>query len=271
MRVTILGSGTLVPDDRRRSPGHLVDAGEDVVLLDCGSGTVHRMAGFGKPWRRISHLVLTHFHTDHVGDVAALFFALRHAPGPSREAPLRVLGPIGLASFLGGLAEAHGDHVLDPGYPLEVVEISAGNPDVSAGSFRLRAHPTPHTERSLAYRIETAEGAVGYTGDTGPSPSLGTFMEGVDLLVSECSHPDPPPMETHLTPRGVAELAARARPAMVVTVHHYPALDPARVPELVAAAGYPGVVLAGRDGLELEIEGHAVRELSRGETFPGGG
>lgn len=267
MKVTVLGSGTLVPDERRHSAGHLVETSDAVILLDCGAGTVHRAGGLAKPWKEISHLAVSHFHTDHVGDVAALLFALRHVPDPPREAPLTILGPPGITSFFESLAAAHGEYVREPGFPLEVAEMSRRDSrEIGSEGLRIRTHPTPHTDRSVAYRIETKDGSVGYTGDTGPDEALGAFMESVDLLLAECSHPDPPVVDTHLTPESVAALARRAQPRLLVTVHHYPVLDPGAVPDLIAAAGYAGNVRPGRDGLEIEVTQGRARILGGGRS-----
>src|SRR5688500_17296088 len=104
MRVTILGSGTMLPDDLHHSPSHWVEFGDVRLLLDCGSGALHGMARGRLGWRGLSHLLVTHFHTDHVGDLAALLFALRHGVRPARQEPLVLLGPRGLAAHLAALA-----------------------------------------------------------------------------------------------------------------------------------------------------------------------
>lgn len=253
MDVTILGSGTLVPDDDHRSAAHLVRAEGALVLMDCGSGTVHGMARHRVPWRRLSHLVLSHFHTDHVGDVPALLWAFRHG-APGRTAPLRVVGPGGTRGLLEVMARAFGPFVLDPGFPVEVIEVSPGVPWTEPdGRFELGVHATVHTEESVAFRLEAGLGTVGYTGDAGPDPDLFRFFRGSDVLISECCTPDPPSMDTHLTPSGVARMGREAQPGILVTTHVYPPLDPARVPALVSEAGYGGRVLAGRDGLTLDL------------------
>ena len=43
MRVTILGSGTAVPSAERFPPGVLVEAGDEVVLVDAGPGVLRRL------------------------------------------------------------------------------------------------------------------------------------------------------------------------------------------------------------------------------------
>lgn len=255
MRLTILGSGTLLPDDDHHSPAHLLEDGGSSVLLDCGSGTVHGFARHGVDWTALDHVVLTHFHTDHVGDLPALLWALRHGPDPPRERPLTVLGPPGLRRFIEALTQAHGEWLADPPFPLEVRELARRDQWIAPdGAGRLRTTPTPHTEHSVAVRWDGSEGSVGYTGDTGEAPEVAEFLEGVHLLVAECAVSDEAGSENHLTPRTVGDLAARVAPEVLVLTHLYPGVPRAGLPDLVAGRGYTGVSAVARDG--LVVEGH---------------
>lgn len=254
MRLTVLGSGTLLPDDHHRSPSHWVEEGDVRLLLDCGSGCLHAMGRERLWWRALSHVAVTHFHTDHVGDLAPILFALRHGVRPPREQPLVLLGPRGLEAQLDALAAAHGRYVREPGFPLEVVELAPGDrwPD-PGGRFTLATLATPHTGNSLAYRVESANGALGYTGDTGPTPALGVFFTGVQALISECSLADPAESELHMSPKALAALAAAARPQLLIAAHLYPPLRPHKLPALVRAAGWEGPFVVARDGTAVEI------------------
>lgn len=217
--------------------------------MDCGSGTLGRLATFGLDWSGVTHVLLSHFHTDHVGELAPLLFALKHAPVPRRTNPLVVLGPEGLTDFLERLAQAHGGFVLDPGFPLSIVELpSNGSWTDPADGFRLYTLDTPHTDPSLAFRLEVQGAVLGYTGDTGPAQTLGGFFSGVDLLVAECSHPDDQAQPNHLSPTSLAALATTARPGLLVPVHVYPPLRPEQLPGLIQGAGFHGPVTPGRDG-----------------------
>jgi ribonuclease BN (tRNA processing enzyme) len=237
-----------------------VEVGQARILLDVGAGTLRTLARLERPWSKVTHLFLTHFHTDHVGEVAPLLFALKHGPGEDRSLPLNVLGPRGLEAFMARLADAHGPFVLDPGFPLEIRELAPGTGwRDPGGEFDLSTHPTRHSDGSLAFRIDTLEGTVGYTGDTGPREGLGGFLRGIGLLLAECSNPDAEAMETHLTPTSLARLAREAGPELLVTVHGYPPLEPRDVPGLVEAAGYGGRVLAGEDGLCAIWDSGAIR------------
>lgn len=264
MRLTVLGSGTLLPDDDRRSAAHLVEDGRIGLLLDCGAGTVHGLQRHGVDWPALTHLALSHFHTDHVGDVPALLFALHHGVRPPRVAPLTVLGPPGVLDFFDALTVAFGSSVSDPGFPVQVRELGRDDGwDDPAGELRVRTHPTRHTGASVAWRVEGRTGIVGYTGDTGPEPGLAAFFAGVDVLVTECSFPDPPPMDTHMTPLGVAELAREAGPGLVLLTHLQPGLDPEAAPSLVREGGFPGPVETAWDGTAVEIGAGPPRVVVR--------
>lgn len=253
MHLTILGSGTLIPDDDRRSAAHLLESGPSRLLLDCGAGTLHGFPRHRVPWRELTHLAITHFHNDHTGDVPALLFALKHGVRPPRERALTLLGPPGLREVLRAMSRAFGDHVGDPGFPVEVVELARQDVWEDPGALRIACHPTNHTDASVCYRVDGPEGAIGYTGDTGPDAEAAAFLAGCDVLVAECSLPDPPPMDTHLTPGTVADFAALARPGLLVLTHLYPPLDPSEVPDLVRRAGYGGDVVVGRDGTRVQV------------------
>jgi ribonuclease BN (tRNA processing enzyme) len=254
VRLWVLGSGTLRPDALRGGAAFWVEAGPTRLLMDCGPGMLRTLARLGLPWQEVTHILLSHFHTDHVADLAPLLFAFRHGLEHPRREPLRILGPRGLGEHLRRLSGAHGAYVTDPGFPLVVEELhGAGAGSRLPGGTVLEARPTLHTDSSLAFRIGVGGVSLGYTGDTGPDEGLGTFFRGCGVLVAECSFPDEQAMDTHLTPAGLADLAEAASPEVLITTHAYPPLDPETVPGLLADAGYVGVVLAGRDGMRATL------------------
>ena len=251
--LTILGSGTLLPNPLRHGAAHLVQAGPLRLLLDCGWGTVDGLARYGIAWADLTHVAVTHYHTDHVGDLSALLMALRHGITPRRERPLTLIGPQGFGTFLESLAAVVGSHVVDPGFPLRVVEVEPGRPfEDAAVALRLACHSTPHTEESIAYRVELPGASVGYTGDTGPSSSVAAFLSGCDVLVAECTQGDPPKMSSHLSPWTLAALARAACPDVLVVTH----VAGPQTPEAAAATVarlWEGSVIAGHDGLMLRL------------------
>jgi ribonuclease BN (tRNA processing enzyme) len=253
VRVVTVGTGTVVPDPARAGACLWVEHGSLRVVLDCGPGALQAMARHGLPWASVTHLALTHFHTDHLNDVPALLFALKYAVPNPRTAPLHVVGPVGTRELLARWARALGDWLAAPGFPLPVTELGPDEVCPLGDDATLAAHPTPHTDESVAYRLATPTGSLGYTGDTGASDALADFLAGVDLLVAECSLPDDRAVDHHLTPRRVAALARRARPRTLVCTHVYPPLRDTDVAAAVRAAGYDGPVVHAADGMTFDL------------------
>ena len=256
--LTILGSGTLVPDAERRSAAHHLKTGSASLLMDCGSGTLHGLAEHGVEWERLTHVAISHFHNDHVGDLAALLFAFKHGTAVPRTMPLTLLGPPGFRRVLEGLAAALGEHVLHPGFDVDVVELDRHGVFAEAGgAFTLRCFPTPHTDESVAFAVEGPWGSLGYTADTGPSAEVAQFLSGSGVLIAECALTDPPEVEFHLSPRGLAEIAGVVGPDLLVVTHVYAPQAPSEAVKRVRER-YAGRTVAAVDGLRVRIAGADV-------------
>ncbi len=105
----------------------------------------------------------------------------------------------------------------------------------------------------MAYRVDGSWGAIGYTGDTGPSDAVGAFLSGCAVLVAECAIPDPPGRDDHLSPSGLADLARTALPDLLAVSHVYPPLTPERAAAEVRRL-WAGDVVAARDGLRIVLD-----------------
>jgi ribonuclease BN (tRNA processing enzyme) len=253
VRLVTLGTGTVALSAERVCAGHYVEAGDTRLLLDCGSGVTHRLAQFQLPWRAITHLAISHFHTDHIGDIATLVFAWKYGDRPGRSEPLTIVGPAGIAALLERQAEAFGDWLREPGFLISIVEIEPGGSLDLGGGAMLRATKVPHTDESVAYSIERGGRRIVYTGDTGYDPMLGEWARGTDVLLCECSLPTDMAIPTHLTPEQCGALAAAALPKHLVLTHFYPPVERVDVRALVGAH-YAGPVTLADDGSTFEIE-----------------
>ena len=123
MRLTVIGSGTISLSATRGCAAYLLEAGEQRLLLDCGPGAAHTLARLGVDWWGVTHIVLSHFHLDHISDLPVLIFAWRHGRLEPRTAPLTVIGPAGTRELIARWAAALGEWLHTPGFPLEVIDL----------------------------------------------------------------------------------------------------------------------------------------------------
>lgn len=253
MRLVTLGTGTVSLTPERVCAGHYVEAGDVRLLLDCGSGVTHRLAELALPWRRLTHVAITHFHTDHVSDLATLVFAWKYGDLPGRTEPLTLIGPVGIAALFEKFTAAFGDWLRTPGFLIQIKEIAPGESMDLGDGATLRATKVPHTDESVAYAIVRGGRRVVYTGDTGFDPMFGEWARGADVLLCECSLPTAMAIPSHLTPEQCGALAAAALPKQLVLTHFYPPVERVDIRALVAAH-YAGPVTLAVDGAIFEIE-----------------
>lgn len=252
MKLTILGSGTVVPDGERNSAGYFVTAPGVRLMMDCGAGTVHALARYYTGWESMTHIFISHFHVDHAGELASLFFAFKYGMREPRSLPLVIIGPAGTDRVMEGLKMAFGDKLFEPKFPVSLRMVSPGERIQLAEESFLSVEKTPHTEESLAARVESRGRAVCYTGDTDVSDELPAFFKGADLLVSECSFRERREGVPHLSIKDVAEMARDSSVARLAVTHFYFDVNEADLKKEIGSI-YQGEVIIGKDGMTIEV------------------
>lgn len=246
MQLTILGSGTAIPVPDRFPAGYLLQGDGTAAMVDCGPGSLRRLAQAGCGLQDLDAVLLTHYHTDHCADLAALLFALR-SPVYAGRRPLRVFGAPGLERLVSKLTEAW--PWLQPrGYELLLHELAPGG--FRVGPFAATAVPIRHTAQSLGYRVADATGTIAFSGDADECDELVELARGADLFVCDAATPDGQKLDGHLTPGLAAGYAARADARTLVLTHFYPACDGHDLCAM-AAERFAGPIVVASDLLQL--------------------
>ena len=241
IKVTLLGTGVGIPQPGRSQSAILVET-ERPLLLDCGAGTLLRLDEAGIDVENLEDVLLTHLHLDHVSDLLALANAryLRQLPA------LEVYGPAGTVAWFKTLHSAFPN--------LEKMEVTVHEvrpmDDFSVQGFDIFAEEAKHSVTALAYRIEAEEKVLVYSGDTEPSQRIAALAEGSDLLIHECSFPEPFDVTNHTTPKRLGRLLKNVK--RVVLTHFYPqaeGYEEDMALEVSELSGAP--VLAGWDMMTL--------------------
>jgi ribonuclease BN (tRNA processing enzyme) len=252
MRLTTVGTGTAAPHAARVQAGHLVETSDCCILLDCGSGVAFRLAELSIDWPGITHVALSHFHADHIVDLATLLVAWRYGTLPPRAAPLDILGPPGTQALVDRLTAALGVDYRTYGFEVRVNEMPFGSSVALGPGTMLESHKVPHTEESVAYSVVHAGRRLVYTGDTAYDEDWARWAAGCDLLLVECSLPAAMAVASHLTPEQVGALAAIAKPNLLALTHFYPPVELVDIRALIAAH-HAGPAVVAFDGWRTDI------------------
>ncbi|MBB6645553.1 MBL fold metallo-hydrolase [Halobellus ruber] len=246
MRLTFLGTGSAMPVPDRVQTGLLLESDGRRLLVDCGSGVLHRLAGTDAGYEGVSSVLLTHHHLDHVADLLPLLKA-RWLAG---EDHLEVVGPAGTKSLLDGLLGVH--DYLEGRVDLAVREV--GTTEFSVAGVDVSATGMEHSMDCLAYRFGGDDGDVVYSGDGEAAASLASFADGAAVLAHDCSFPDDVDVSNHPTPSQLGEVLSGHDFGRVYLTHLYPHTE-GRHDEMLASIGraYDGEVRVARDGLRVEV------------------
>lgn len=236
--IVMLGTGTPRPLPDVMGPSTAVIVGQRVFLFDAGEGVERRLAAAHLPINGVNALFVTHLHSDHVLGLADLVFTSWNS---GRDQPFPVFGPPGIKAMLEHLYEAFAvdikerefDYGVAGGYRVSAHEISPGVTYDSAG-VRVTAFPVEHGRlTAYGYRIDTPTRSIVISGDTRPSETLIRMATGVDVLIHEIQPSGAVQLAGrpnvdwakyiaghHTTAIQLGELAARAKPKLLIVSHN---------------------------------------------------
>lgn len=228
MKITVLGSGTILTMPKRRPSSFLLENDDQLAILDMGPGILHQLATINIDYLKPKSVFLTHFHLDHCSDVFP-FLMSRYLLDIKSNAQLTIFGPPGLKNWYNNNASIQGKWLSE--CQPEIREIK--EQEIHWANYRVKTFPTEHTDESLAYRFE-GERSVFFSGDTGYKEELIKFAGNSDLGILECSHPDEKPITGHLTPKKAGQFARNAHFKELAICHIYPENDRLNLAEYIA-------------------------------------
>jgi ribonuclease BN (tRNA processing enzyme) len=172
-------------------------------VVDAGDGVARRLVKAGINVREIGIVFITHHHDDHTAGLGTL---LSVAWDQNRTKPIHVYGPprteelvTAAVQYFNISAEIR---IADGGRSVPIAQVFFGH-DVGTGMiyqdanvrvtavenshFDFHEGPAAGKHKSYAYRFETPDRVIVFTGDTGASDAVTELAKDADLLVSETS------------------------------------------------------------------------------------
>jgi ribonuclease Z len=283
IRVTLLGTGALVPSIERFGPAILVEAGRSVLLFDCGRGAAQRLSQAGIALSDVDAVFISHLHSDHIVGFPDLWLT-GFARG--RPEPLLVYGPAGTVAMARHLEEAFSADIASRiGAVAQAAAIDAHdiaeNVVYQTEELVVTAFIVDHgpIKPAYGYRIDyQGRRSVVLSGDTRYSENLIRNARGVHLLVHEVAAADPELVRTssmvrgildiHTTPEDAARVFREARPYLAVYSHIV--MLGVKEDEIMRRTheGYRGAVQMGKDLMVIEIQNEVQVRGAASESRP---
>ena len=200
--VRVIACGTGMPDQRRgqASACFMFEFGNgEKIIFDIGTGSMRNINALMIPHEFLSKIFISHLHTDHWGDLDALWAGGWTA---GRPGALKVWGPSGLTPEMGtayaieGFLRAYNWDYQTRAYKITPVpgEIKVNEFDYKAenaviydkNGIVVRSIPAIHAgDGPVSFIIEYAGMKLIYGGDTNPNRWFAKYAKDADFVIHE--------------------------------------------------------------------------------------
>lgn len=144
MQITFLGTSSMVPTKERNQIAVFLSYGAEGILFDCGEGTQRQFKIAGLSLTKVTKILISHWHGDHVLGLPGLMQTLSSTDYTGK---LEIYGPLGTKKRMEKMFEAF---VFDKKLDFAVIEVKSGiffeNED-----FQLESQQLEHGIETLGY------------------------------------------------------------------------------------------------------------------------
>lgn len=293
LQVILCGTGSPIADASRAAACTAVLAGGELWLVDVGPGSWETLDLSNVPTGALKGVLLTHFHSDHIGDLGE---AITQSWIAGRPRPLDVFGPPGVARIVDGLAQLyaadvearvthHGDAALPRAAAGAIAREIALPPEgeaavvVDRGGLRITMFVVDHAPvaPAVGYRFDWKGRSLVLSGDTKKNANLAKHAQNADILIHEALDADAIARvhavaqrtgrtrfakftadipNYHATPVEAAETARAANVKTLVFSHMVPGPSNVIIRRHFlqgVSAAFSGEVVVGEDGMRFAL------------------
>ena len=290
MRLIACGTGMPTARPKQAASCWLLELGNgEKFIFDAGTGSAERIAAMQIPYNFLDKVFLSHLHTDHFGDLDALFVG---GALSGRQKPLRVWGPNGDTPERG--TEYALDHlykaltwdldgrkgITDPrGYvPFEVTEFDyKGVTQIiyQENGVTIRTIPAIHAlDGPVSFILEWNGLKFVFGGDTYPNKWYAEYAKDADLAIHECFITVPGLIDkfkftpqgaldvgtqVHTSPEAYGKMMSIIKPRMAVAFHFFNDWDTAPDIERRIRTTYDGPLSLSTDYMVWNITKDDIR------------
>jgi ribonuclease BN (tRNA processing enzyme) len=279
-RLILLGTGGGPrPNKVRNQSAWVVLVNNVPYVVDCGGGVSRQLVFAGVHLATLKHIFITHHHSDHNLEYGNLTY---NAWVSGFKGRIDTYGPPPLEKITKAFFDLNAYdiniRIPDEGRSslapmIHVHEISGNGPVMQDENVKVTAALVNHPPvvPSFAYRFDTPQTSIVFSGDTTPFDNLIKLAKGADILVHEVLHkpslarllarvPNADRLlehivASHTTHIDVGKVAKEAGVKTLVLTHFVPADDPSVTEEMWAEGprqNFGGKIIVGKDLMEIE-------------------
>jgi phosphoribosyl 1,2-cyclic phosphodiesterase len=221
MEIVFLGTGggrVNLIKQIRATGGFRINSVSANIHVDPGPGALLQSLRFKQDPIHLDAMIVTHDHTDHIGDARVLIEAMS---GFALKKNGILIGSRSVLEGKGGVDRGIG--IWHQNLAVSVYEASSKETkkfETKKGSFEIEPFPMKHNDEStFGFKLRMDGKTVGYISDTEFQTTLGEDFSGCDLLLINCIKPEGDKYDGHLTIADVIEIVKKAKPSVCVITH----------------------------------------------------
>src|SRR5438128_4240988 len=192
-RLVLLGTkGGPTPSRFRAPASNLLLVDGEPYVIDAPDGVASRLVRAGVNLARLRNIFITHNHSDHNAGLGALLIL---AWGSGLQTPVDIYGPAPLERLVAAHLAANAYDIearrREEGRPalaplVRVHEVRRNGLVLETATARVGCALVDHlTVPNYAWRFDTPDRSLVFSGDTAPSEAMIALAQGADVLVHE--------------------------------------------------------------------------------------
>jgi ribonuclease Z len=218
LEITFFGTSAASPSVQRGFACVGVKQEDEFILLDCGDGSIRNVLKFGGDVMKISGILITHYHSDHLSGLTQIIESMGIR---KRTTPLSVYGLPGLKEYF-STVEKTTFVAFKRKFSIDLKEIGS-NQEFTLGTFGVSTFEMDHTIPCIGYRVSSRGRTVSYTGDTMPCSAAISLGRNSDLFIHEATFLkkdfEKAKETKHSSPSEAAQEAKEARAKKLILTH----------------------------------------------------
>jgi ribonuclease Z len=220
-KLIVLGSSNAIPSLEHENTHMVLVSKSHTIMVDCASNPIVRLQMAGIDFQKLTDIILTHFHPDHVGGLPLLLMDMWLL---GRRAPLNIYGLHytldRVETMMGLYSWADWPNFFQVNFcrvPADSLAVVMDNDEL-----RIYASPVKHfvPNMGLRFELKPEQKSLAYSCDTEPCPAILGLAKNADILLHEASGD----FTGHSSASQAAEAAQAANVGELVLIH-YPTGD----------------------------------------------